>query len=58
MQALYKELKESGDLSTMFPGLTGDWEKDERSFTRQYESNEELLSEDPLELDDDDEDIY
>lgn len=43
MKAIYTALEESGDLKKMFPGLTGDWEKDEKTFTTEYNTNERIL---------------
>lgn len=55
IKAIYLSMKESGDLNTLFPEMTGNWTKDEKAFTSQYNSNEEAL-EDSLgiiDLDDD-----
>lgn len=48
----YESLLESGDLLTMFPGLTGKWEKDKKDFTYQYNTTELLLND--ISEDDDD----
>lgn len=50
MKAIYITLKESGDLKKMFPSMSGDWEKDKKTFTTEYNTNERLLEED-LEID-------
>lgn len=50
-------LVESGDLECVFPNLSGDWEKDKKKFTVEYEKNQDLLD---FDFDDiyDDEDIF
>jgi hypothetical protein len=35
----YEYIKETGSLEELFPGLTGDWEKDKKYFTKMYEDN-------------------
>ena len=42
-KAQYLAFKESGDLKLLFPGMTGDWEKDKRRFTLIWEDNQRLL---------------
>lgn len=39
----YNSFKESGDLKILFPGMSGNWEKDKRRFTLIYEDNQRLL---------------
>lgn len=39
----YEVLLEMGDLLIMFPGFTGEWEKDEKIFTSFYEANSKIL---------------
>jgi len=58
MYAIYASMKESGDLMTLFPDMSGEWEADQKKFTRQYNSNEMLLDETFIDLDDDELDIY
>lgn len=40
---IYNMLKDSGELLEMFPGLTGEWEKDKIVFTRMYNRNKYLI---------------
>lgn len=35
----YNTLLESGDLFELYPGLTGEWEKDKKIFVDYYELN-------------------
>ena len=50
---LYNALKESGDLSTLYFAMTGNWDKDKNSFIRQYNENEELINnKEVIDLDD------
>lgn len=46
IRAVYDALLDSGDLEEMFPNLTGNWEKDKKEFSEQYEITEHLLEED------------
>jgi len=55
MRAIYMALSESGDLKKMFPSLTGSWEKDEKTFTTEYNTNERILEN--LEIEDVEEDL-
>lgn len=53
---VYDALLESGELTTLYSSMKGDWEKDKKSFTRQYEANEELINNSSvIDLDDIDE---
>jgi hypothetical protein len=45
IQKQYNSFKESGDLKMLFPGMSGNWEKDEKRFTRVWEDNQRLLKE-------------
>jgi hypothetical protein len=47
----YEVLLKSGDLLTMYPGFSGEWEEDERIFTRLWEQNQELFKELNIEAD-------
>lgn len=57
IKILYDSLAESGDLQEMFPGMTGDWKKDQTRFCSQYENDQfltdNLYEEDDYEADDD-----
>lgn len=53
---IYNALLESGELKTLYSSMKGIWEKDKKSFVRQYEENERLINDDSLiDLDDFDE---
>lgn len=41
----YLAFKESGDLKILFPGMSGDWEKDKKRFTIFWEDSQRLLDE-------------
>jgi hypothetical protein len=45
IQKQYNSFKESGDLKILFPGMSGNWEKDQKRFTRVWEDNQRLLKE-------------
>lgn len=45
IQKQYNSFKESGDLKILFPGMSGNWEKDKKRFTRVWEDNQRLLKE-------------
>jgi hypothetical protein len=45
IQKQYNSFKESGDLKMLFPGMSGNWEKDQKRFTRVWEDNQRLLKE-------------
>ena len=45
IQKQYNSFKESGDLKMLFPGLSGNWEKDKVRFTRIWEEHQRLLKE-------------
>jgi len=45
---LYDSLVKSGDLKDVYPDLTGEWEKDNKKFTMEYERNQDLLFNDDL----------
>lgn len=55
MKAVYLALKDSGDLEKMFPGLSGEWEKDKKTFTTEYNKNEMILGD--IDIDDFEEDF-
>lgn len=40
----YKILLESGDLLAMYPGFSGEWEKDRKIFTQIYEDNQRIIN--------------
>lgn len=44
-QTQYNLFRDSGDLKELFPKLTGNWEKDEKRFTRLWEDNNKILEE-------------
>ena len=39
-----KAFLENGDLEMLFPGLTGEWTKDKKAFTRIWEENQKLIN--------------
>lgn len=43
-KSLYYAMLDSGDLLDLYPNLTGDWEKDERQFLRDYELNNRIMN--------------
>lgn len=45
IQKQYNAFKDSGDLKMLFPGMSGNWEKDQKRFTRVWEDNQRLLKE-------------
>jgi|Laugrespbdmm15sn_2_1035079.scaffolds.fasta_scaffold161955_2 hypothetical protein len=45
IQRDYNSFKESGDLKMLFPGLSGNWEKDKVKFTKIWEENQSFLKE-------------
>ena len=45
IQKQYQAFKESGDLKILFKGMSGDWEKDKKRFTRIYEENQRIMEE-------------
>lgn len=49
----YDALKKSGDLLDMFPDLTGSWSKDKKEFTNYWESNQQILSDMDVIIEDD-----
>ena len=42
-QKQYEAFKDSGDLSMLFPGMSGEWEKDKKRFTLLWEENQKLI---------------
>jgi hypothetical protein len=40
----YDILKDSGDLEILFPGLTGNWDKDKTQFTKMWKMNQEIIN--------------
>lgn len=58
IRAMYDALVDSGDLNEMFPNLTGVWEKDQKEFSRAYETTEHLLEDDDDDLFEDLNDEY
>lgn len=58
----YDLLVESGELTTLLPGATGEWEKDKNKFLTRYEENQSIIK-DAMNLgtileDDDEDDFY
>lgn len=54
---LYDTLKTEGLLKTHYgTKMTGNWDKDKKSFLKQYESNEKMFGLDALDLDEFEED--
>jgi hypothetical protein len=45
---LYNALLENGELKALYSSMKGSWEKDEKSFTRQYDENQALINDDSL----------
>ena len=45
IQKQYQAFKDSGDLKTLFRGMSGNWEKDKLKFTRIYEENQRIIEE-------------
>lgn len=43
VRKVYNALLESGELTTLYTSMKGDWNKDKKLFTKQYEANEELI---------------
>jgi len=39
----YIKLKDMGVFDTLFPNLTGEWEKDKKEFIKEYNLNSEIL---------------
>jgi hypothetical protein len=54
----YEGLKASGDLKTLFPRMTGNWEKDKTEFIRLHEANLSALLDIDVYLDDEDENYF
>lgn len=55
-KAIYQAMADSGDLTELFPSLTGDWEADKIEFQRLHMANEQLMDDMDcgiLDLDDD-----
>lgn len=42
-QVQYNFFLESGDLESLFPSMTGEWEKDKKRFTKIWEDNQKLI---------------
>ena len=57
VESQYYSFLESGDLLEVFPEAKGVWEKDKKFFTRYYEDNQKLLTDNYLDLDDQDEEF-
>ena len=49
---LYDSMLDSGELSEVFPLMSGDWNKDKNKFIREQTELEELLNTTNLDLDD------
>ena len=45
IQKQYNSFKESGDLKMLFPGLSGNWEKDKAKFIKLWGEHQRLLEE-------------
>lgn len=43
-KAEYDALLNSGDLIDLYPGLTANWQKDKKIFTRMWEQNMEVIN--------------
>jgi len=41
---IYDALVESGELKTLYSSMKGTWEKDEKTFLRQYEENQKIIN--------------
>lgn len=50
---LYESMLESGELSEVFPLMSGNWEKDKNRFVREQTELEELINFKSIDLDDD-----
>ena len=57
VKALYDSLVDSGEIFGMFSEAKGEWSKDKKFFTKYYESNQEIINNMSLDLDDE-EDVY
>lgn len=51
IEAKYYEMLASGDLTEMFPYLTGDWKKDKSEFSTFWRQNEMIFEDDDDDLD-------
>lgn len=58
IESQYYSLLNSGDLLEMFPESKGNWESDKKFFTKYYEDNQKLLTDNYLDLDDDQDDEF
>lgn len=54
---IYECLLESEELYIMFPGMSGNWEKDEKNFIKAQKELEEVVEFKDVYLEDDSEDI-
>lgn len=52
IKLMYESLLESGDLFSLFPNMTGDWVKDQKDFTTQYDFNLDILNDADFTIDD------
>jgi len=52
IKLMYESLLESGDLFSLFPNMSGDWAKDQKDFTTQYDFNLDILNDADFTLDD------
>ena len=52
IKIIYDSLLESNYLLSMFPDLSGEWEKDKHYFSIMYQQNEDLLNATDFDFDD------
>lgn len=52
-KVLYDSMLESGDLSEVFPSMSGEWEKDKKKFIYEQTELEKLINLQSIDLDDD-----
>ncbi len=52
LKNLYDTFKESGDLLTLYPDMTGEWETDKDSFTKQMKPAAQAFQNDIETVDD------
>ena len=45
VQKQYQAFKDSGDLKTLFRGMSGNWDKDKAKFIRIYEEHQRIIEE-------------
>lgn len=52
IKLMYESLLDSGDLFSLFPNMTGNWDTDKKDFTAQYDFNNNILSDSDFTIDD------